>query len=228
MTSEIDALDPRATPIQLSSGTWILIEALRARQFFKLLRIITHGALPLLRDAGLFEVDQDPEEFGQKLLSVMVMAVPDAEDQTIDFLLSMVKPHGLTERRPINKQDKENNERLWQIVYAEMSNPDLGDLLTIVEAIVRQEAKDIQALGKRLAAMFQIAEKTGQIPPESKSPTSPEQNSSEDSPARSTSSRPSTDGTTNASEISLSADSGSASQQFVSAGSTPSTNGSNG
>ena len=38
-----------------------------------------------------------------------------------------------------------------------LDNPELEDLVDLIEAIVRREAKDIMALGKRLAAMLKLA-----------------------------------------------------------------------
>jgi hypothetical protein len=201
--------------VKLSSGTTVVLEDLKARQFFKLLRIITVGALPAIQDTSMLRMDpnSDPAEFGARLLSVMVLAIPNAEDQAIDFLRSMVKPHGLIERRGINKQDTERNQALWEALYVELDNPELDDLVTLVEAIVRRESADIQALGKRLAGMLKMAEKTGQIPAPPQQ-TSPTQTSSVGSVEPSTSSVTSTDGTTSSSVTSLSVDSVSASLPF--------------
>lgn len=203
--SELDVLDPVPETVKLSSGTVVVLEDLRARQFFKLLRILTHGALPLVQDGSLFRLDPglDAAEFGTRLLSIVVLAIPDAEDETIEFLGSMVRPYGLIERKGLNKQDIERNTELWNALVEEMSNPELDDLVTLVEAIVKRESADIQALGKRLGSMFNLAKKTGQIPNvESNSPipASMTQTSSVASPAASTSSPTSTAGATTNSE----------------------------
>jgi hypothetical protein len=221
--SELDALDPVAEQVKLSTGTAVLIEDLKARQFFKLLRIITHGALPALTDTDIFRTggDLDAAEFGGRLLSVMLLAIPDAEAETIDFIRSMCKPVGLIEGRALNKADTERNAYLWGTLNAELDNPELDDLVTIVEAIVRRESADIQALGKRLMGMFRLAEKTGQVPP---SPTSQTSNSLEDSLSLSISSPLSTDGPTTTSADSASDASASASPPSDAAASTKSGN----
>lgn len=226
-TSELDALDPIPEQVKLSDGTIVVLNDLRARQFFKLLRIMTHGALPVLRDMSVFNIgpDTDPAEFGARLLSVVVLAIPDAETETIQFLQSMCRPYGLIERPALNKQDLERNNTLWDTLERTLANPHLDDLVTLIEAIVKRESADIQALGKRLVAMFKLAAKTGQL---SQSPTSPTDSSSADSPAPSTFSPASTAGTTTASATSPSEGSASVSPPSVSVASTASGNASNG
>lgn len=225
--TEIDALDPVPEQVKLSSGTVVMLEPLKARQFFKFLRIITHGALPVMQDLSIFNIDGeiDPREFGQRLLTVMVLSIPDAENETIDFLQAMCKPYGLIEGRKLNKVDTERNAELWNRLAEELENPELDDLVTLVEAIIRRESEDIQALGKRLSAMFKLAEKTGQVPQRL---TSQEPNSSAASPVSSTYSVPSTGGTTTTSGASVSVAYDSVSQPFENDGSTNSGSESNG
>lgn len=207
--SELDALDPVPEQVKLQSGTVVALESLRARQFFKLLRIITHGALPVLQDLSIFRLDpdEDPAEFTTRLLSLMALSIPDAEDETILFLRTMCKPVGLIEGRKLNKQDTERNSALWAALDTELDNPELDDLLTIIDAIVRREAADLQALGKRLSGMLKLADKTGQLDPRNQTSTPKTSTSSADSPEPTTSSPSSTDGPTSASATSASADS---------------------
>lgn len=200
MATEIDMLDPIPESVTLRSGMVVRLESLRSRQFFKLLRIITHGALPGIRDAGLLDIEnlENTEEFMGRLLSVTLLSIPDAENETIEFVRSLCYPDALIERKTLNKQDVEHNQALWDALDEELVNPDLDDLVTIIEAVIKREAQDIQALGKRLASMFKLAEKTGQIPSASTSPNQKESTSasSEDSHGRSTSSRRNTAGRT--------------------------------
>lgn len=215
---ELDALDPVPEQLKLSSGTLVEIEDLKTRQFFKLLRIVTHGALPVMQDMSVFRLDPDSDigEFTGRLLAVLVMSIPDASDETIDFVKVMVRPVGLIEGRKLNKADTERNDFLWATLDNELENPELDDLITIIEAVVKREAADIQALGKRLASLMTLAEKTGQLKPDrpSQTPTST-RGSSADSPAPSTSSPVNTAGTTTTSAASASADSGNASPPSV-------------
>lgn len=197
-TTELDALDPVPEQVKLQSGTVVLLEDLKARQFFKLLRILTRGAVPVLSDLSLFKVNSDTsaEEFTTRLLTLLLLAVPEAEDETIEFVLAMVKPLGLIEGRKLNKQDTERNNELWAKLISELDNPELDDLVSIIEAVVQREAADIQALGKRLMGMLRLAQKTGQVPASLIPPTVQVQTSSVDSPVSTTYSPTSTGGTT--------------------------------
>ncbi len=164
-STDVDVIVAEGDSVALASGTEVVIQPLKARQFFKLLRIITHGAGGMLLNVK-FAPDDSPEEFGAKLLALVGFAIPDAEEEVIDFLLSMVKPAGEKTGRTLSKQDKDHNKRLSEELFDELYNPELEDLVTLVEAIVQREAEDLQALGKRLMGMFELAKKTGQVPSE--------------------------------------------------------------
>jgi hypothetical protein len=223
MANEIDKLDPIPETVKLRSGLTVRLESLRARQFFKLLRIITHGALPGMQQAGLLSMDGlDSEEFMGRLLSITLLSIPDAEEETVEFIRSLCYPEGLIERKNLNKQDIERNQLLWDALDEELLNPDLDDLVTIIEAVVKREADDIQALGKRLASLFKLAEKTGQLSTSSSpNPTESTSVSSADSPARSTSSRRSTGGRTRTSSTSRSGGSDNVSPPSENESTTP-------
>lgn len=151
--------------ISLESGLQLKLLPLKSRQFLKLLRIITHGAAGMLLNVN-FSGSDSPDEFAAKLAAVLGMAIPDAEEEVFEFLMSMVEPVGLKTGRLLNKQDKEENEKLKDAVFEELNNPELQDLVTLIEAIVKREAEDLQALGKRLMALFNLAKMTGQVPQE--------------------------------------------------------------
>lgn len=200
-SSEIDALDPMDTATYtLSSGLTVAIEPLKTRQFFRLFRIITHGAPAYLEGSltGLFE--GDTEEVTTRLVAMIVFSVPEAEEQTMDFLSSMVRPVDL-ESGALSKAAQVRNDQKWNEVEAAMVNPSMEDTLGIVELIIRRESKDLAALGKRLMSMLEMATKTGQVSDGSATPrkASTRKASSAASPEPSTSSQPNTDGLTNAS-----------------------------
>lgn len=163
--SDVDVIQPvpeDSRNIVLSTGTVLILQDLKARQFFKLLRIITHGAAPILPSLKLSS-DTSVEEWSQQFLAVIMMAIPESEQETIEFIASMIKPAGLIEGRALTRADKERNDELWENVERDLSNPELDDMVTIIEAIVRNEGDDLKALGKRLMGMFQLAQKTGQL-----------------------------------------------------------------
>ena len=163
--TDIEVIVDEGDTVTLESGTELVIIPLKARQFFKLLKIVTHGAGGMLLNIK-FSGEDTPEEFGGKLMALIGFAIPDAEDEVVDFLLSMVKPAGEKEGRNLSKSEIAENKRLSEELFNELYNPELGDLLTILEAIVKREAGDLQALGKRLMQMFELARKTGQVPAE--------------------------------------------------------------
>jgi hypothetical protein len=205
--SELDRIDPQPVECKLSTDFTVSVRRMRTRQFFRLLRILTHGAGPALTQAQL-NFAGDPDEFGQKLLMLVVMSIPDAEQETISFLASMCEPAGLVDKQAsqLTKQEAEANQVLWDRYGEELHNPELEDTFDLIEVIVRQEAPELQALGKRLGKTLETFRKTGQ----DKAPAEPEPGPRDlSSPApsrrRSTRSATSTDGATSTSSTSPSA-----------------------
>lgn len=203
--SELERLDPEPQVVKLSTGFELELMRLKTRQFFRLLKVLTHGAGPLLMQANL-DFKAGAEEFVQKLLGLVVISVPDAETEFIQFLASMCRPAGIIDKpeSKLSKQEKEDNAALWDQFNTELGNPELGDLIDMVESIIRREGPEIQALGKRLADTMKVFTKTGQDKePAEETPSPKELNSSpEPSPGPSTSSPASTGGRTKSSKTS--------------------------
>jgi hypothetical protein len=220
--NELDRLDPESAICKLSTDFAVEIVRLRTRQFFRLLRVLTHGAGPAVVQSGLdFAAGQ--EAFVQQLLMLVVMSIPDAEQEAIGFLQSMCRPTGLAERPKLSKQEEQDNQALWDRFNKELFNPELTDTIDLIEVIVRQEAPELQALGKKLERVFKMFRATGQ----DKAPAEPEPSQEElaaasqaSSPSPSTSSATSTDGRTSTSSTSRSAASGRSPKQPAAASST--------
>ena len=51
--SELDRIDPQPQQVTLSTGLEVDLVRMRTRQFFRLLRVLTHGAGPAMMRAGL-------------------------------------------------------------------------------------------------------------------------------------------------------------------------------
>lgn len=145
----------------LSTGFEIEYEELRARQFFKMLRILTRGAGPLMAEYPI-DFNASGEELGQQLVVLLVMAIPEAEDEAIEFLKSMTKPAGLENARD-DAARKRNIDKYNQLDI-ELDNPELEDLIDVITDIVQRESADLSGLGKRLRSLFSLAQKTGQAP----------------------------------------------------------------
>lgn len=206
--SELDRLDPQPAVCKMSTGLQVEVVRLRTRQFFRLLRVLTHGAGPAMMQAGL-DFRESAEDFTQKFLMLVVMSIPDAETEAIGFLQSMLKPAGLVDKPESQqtKAEKAENTELWKQFNTDLFNPDLDDTLELIETIVRQEAPELQALGKKLQRALSMFKATGQDKDTPEAEASQEQMaaSSAPSPPPSTSSATSTGGPTSTSSGSPSA-----------------------
>jgi hypothetical protein len=225
-TSELDRLDPEPRVIKLSTGFTLELARLRTRQFFRLLKVLTHGAGPAMMRAGL-DFKGDGEQFAQQLIMLVIMSIPDAEAEAIAFLQSMCKPAGLIDKADsqLTKTQAAENKGLWDEFNQELFNPDPADTLDIIEQIVLQEAPELQALGKKLQKMLELFRATGQDKETKEPDPTPEEMSASQahSPQPSTSSAVSTDGVTTTSSTSRSAASARSSKQrqTADAASTP-------
>lgn len=153
--SEIDSILGVDTELKLSTGTLINIRPLKTLELFKLLKIISaSGARAVLQ----FRLDEasSVEDFMTRMLGLIMVSVPEAERETLDFLRCMVEPVGLIKPER-NKQDQQKNQVLWNELTVALDNPEMEDTLSIIESIVQAEAGNIQSLGKRIARMMQTA-----------------------------------------------------------------------
>lgn len=139
-------------PFELSSGTAVVIRQMKLREFLRLLKIISRGGGAAL--AGMNLDFEDPNAFTQSLLMMVLFAIPEAEDETIDFIQSMVEPANLS------KDKKIANDQLVAL-YTELDNPEMEDIIDIIGVLVASEGRDLQKLGKRLRSMFSVASKMG-------------------------------------------------------------------
>lgn len=151
--TELTALQGEGDTITLTSGTEIRVERLRTRQLFKFVRILTSGAGQILASLNLSR-DQDPAEFAGQLIALTVIAIPEAEDEAIEFIRSLVTPVGLVDAK--TKADREKNIELIESVYEELENPELDDVIAIFEKVIEAEAEHIQALGKKIISLISV------------------------------------------------------------------------
>lgn len=162
--SEVDRLDPEPVIVKLTTGFSVEVVRMQTRQLFRLMRILTRGATVEALTALDFKPDATEEDrklFGAQLMGIVVRAIPDAENETIAFLQSMTKPAELVERpgSQLTKQESEANEELFRRFGTDLYNPDIDDTLNLLEAIITNEAPDIQALGKKLSHLWSVARK---------------------------------------------------------------------
>lgn len=158
VSADVDALTAESDEnLTLSSGFVVRVERLKTRGMFKLLKIVTRGAMPML-SSGSLDFD-DAEAFVQQLLAVVVMAIPEAEQEAIEFIQSMVVPTEFDENAKTADQ-KQKNKELFDRLVTELDDPEIDDTISIIERIVANEAADIQALGKRLGSILKTQIKT--------------------------------------------------------------------
>lgn len=142
-------------PFPLQDGTSIRIKPLKLREFLSMLRILTTGSGPALAQ---LELDTgNPTQFAQNIVAALLFAIPEAEQEVIEFLQSVTEPEKLPE-----KTSDAMNAR--QVLADKLQNPELEDTINIIAVVARSEATDLAALGKRLRAMFKTAQKMGVVP----------------------------------------------------------------
>lgn len=146
---EIEILLAASGELILSTGQQIRIKRLKARQFFALLRIITRGGAKILSTIQWGDI-KTPEGFASQMIALIVFSVPEAEEPTIDFIISMVE-------MPV-----EEEERIALI--RTLTDLELDDMLDIIETIILREKEDLVGLGKRIKRYADLAQKTGQMP----------------------------------------------------------------
>lgn len=157
VNKDIDNLSPESSDIiTLESGFTVRVERLKTRQLMSLMKILTRGLGGAV--ATIFTAQQDEdgsEEYAAQLLGAMLMSIPEAEDETIEFVKRMVSPGALNPDAR-TKPELGANEELWVKLDAHLDNPEIIDLITICTRIVEVEAPHIQALGKNLAVLFKV------------------------------------------------------------------------
>jgi hypothetical protein len=153
---DVDALVADPIPLSLVSGFPIKVERLRTRATMALLKILTRGAGEALLTLRIGP-DMDAEQFTGVLLGAVLVSIPEAEDETIEFINKMVSPANLHEGPRITPGDRAWNEEQEEILRGELEDPELDDLMVIVSEIVKNEAPHVLALGKQLVALLPIA-----------------------------------------------------------------------
>lgn len=151
---DVEAIVAEAEPLTLSNGFGIKVKRIRTRETFKLLKIITGGFQGSIGSL-LFGENDSEEAFTGALLGAVIVSIPDAEDEAIDFIQAMVEPSNIVED-PRTKPEREANEEAYAKLGRLMENPELDDLVTIIEKIITNEGPQIRALGNRLALLLKV------------------------------------------------------------------------
>lgn len=160
---EVERIEPDVTgPISLLNGMQVDVVPLKLRETMKLLRIVTRGAGSVLESfMGDLNLD-DPLAFAQTFGALIIMSIPEAENEAVDFINSMVLPVGFS------AMDQDQKIASLQALAEELVNPELDDVISIVERVVRRESEDIRNLGKRISVAFQMTRKVTKDSPAAK------------------------------------------------------------
>lgn len=114
------------------------IRRLKTREFLLLMRVITKGL-----GSGLSAVSidfTDEESVGRDLAALMVLALPNAFEEFVEFLQAIVEP-----------VDPRKNAALAKAIG---DNPDVDVLLDVFEVMAVQEKDDLAALAGKAQAMW--------------------------------------------------------------------------
>lgn len=149
--SEVDRLDPLPDKLKLKNGIEFTVNPMRLRQFLALLRILTRGASGFLASGGL--TARDPEEFARQLMMLLLLAIPESEEETIEFVKTLTAP--------VLTGNPEIDEEISQNLDATLTDPELEDIVLIFQKLVQNEAEDLRSLGNRLRSMMTVATKMG-------------------------------------------------------------------
>lgn len=159
--ADADRIAPDPQVVTLSNGKSVKIRRLGTLELFGLLRILTHGGL----GAGILnalDFSAPMEEFGPRFLTILALAIPDAGRETLEFIRSMCEPAALESGPKLTKEQQKDNAARLEAFNEHMQNPPPDDTLAILQAIITQEAPEVQALGKRLSKALAPFQKTGQ------------------------------------------------------------------
>jgi hypothetical protein len=153
VVEDADRIVPEPFRFTLRDGTEVEVERLRTRQFLRLLRILTRGGMEVLPNLAL-DLRGSQEQFVVNMMLLFTFAIPEAEQEAIEFLRSMVRPVFRVPEgagaKAIERARKDAEAHLARV----FENPELDDAIGIIEAVIRREAADLMALGRRLASLL--------------------------------------------------------------------------
>src|SRR6188768_723103 len=117
---DTEPLLPTENVITLVSGHEVRVLRIKLRQLLRLLKILAGGAGSAMQ---LFNQDDSDEETATSIMLALALAIPEAEDETVDFIQSVVLPADYIEGRRLTKADQAENEKLMEELYEVLYNP---------------------------------------------------------------------------------------------------------
>ncbi|QOP66165.1 tail assembly chaperone [Arthrobacter phage DanielleIgnace] len=138
---DLEAILPETQEL-IVGGVPVEVNRLKLRGFLALMNIVTTG---VGQNLGTIDFSGDQEELTGNMMALLVMAVPNAVDETVDFVRVVVSP-------------KAKNDKLAQKQLNEaLQDPELDEFMDVLAAVIEQEAPEFQALlGKGKAHLQRI------------------------------------------------------------------------
>lgn len=160
---EQDVILPAGELLTLTSGLKVRIKPLRTRELLALVNIGVAGVGPRLGDLAL-DPDADTDVFVARFAGLILAGLGSAGDEACAFLRMVCEPDGKVSTFRPDRAQRARNQALDAQLDAELHNPHPDDTISIIERVTDMNAGDLQAWGKRLAGIWKLAQRTGQIP----------------------------------------------------------------
>lgn len=137
-TDDLNVIVPEKGGVVLVDGAEYRVKRIRLIELASFMRVISTGAGPVLMQAGaLFDNEEDMT--GQ-ITGLVIVALPNAVEEFIDFLNTVLEPVG-------------------EVEDGKIVNPDPTAVLDVVALMVEQEKDDWQALMGKARQMWEITVK---------------------------------------------------------------------
>lgn len=126
--------------LTLPSGLPVSIRRMKVRELFLFVTAVSTGLggnLSFLLAAA----ETNIEDFSQQVMTLALMAMPSAPEQTLEWVRQMVEP----------TEDLTTSDRAR--FYDYMSNPSVQDLTALLKGVLAQEKDEFSLLGKELVSV---------------------------------------------------------------------------
>lgn len=161
LDNELSRLLPDGSPVlKLEDGTEVAVRPLKLKELFAAFKVITRGSAMTFGaiSPSLFSDASEEDQFVQVLIGLLINAIPEADVEFCEFIrvcVDSVSP--ALDGKWASREEKDEAEAHLDELLLE--NPEIGDALSIVTAVVVKEAKDIQKLGKKVGDAIKIYSK---------------------------------------------------------------------
>lgn len=157
LDNEIERILPEpGDTLTLEDGTEVVLRPLKVKELLAAFKIITRGSVMGMGAMSNTLMGQDQDHFAEALIALILNAFPEADVEVAEFIRIVVDPV------PPNGKWENKQERLDAEVHLDnllLDNPEIGDAIDIITALIYQEAQDIQRLGKKISGAAKLLQK---------------------------------------------------------------------